>query len=543
MKKLKISCLATLSILLGLLNGCSGPYGKKIEQDLENVNIIEDNYRNYYEIFVYSFRDSDGDGKGDLQGVIEKLDYIKDLGFNGIWLMPIHQSTSYHKYDVMDYYSIDSSYGTMEDFEQLIDECHKRNIKIIIDMVANHSSSLNPLFINSVGAYKKYISYQELTPEEEILKDFYTFYETKADVPAGITAYQPGANTFYYEANFDKSMPEFNWDNPAVFDYFKDVFKFYLDKGVDGFRFDAVKYFYMTDMNKNINLLSEFNAYIKGINENAYLVGECWSGDSTIQEYYKSGFDSFFNFSASVSNPSSYVLNSINRMGSALTMYAKGLDSNIALANGYIPAPFIDNHDMNRFTPSIDDLADTKYQYALLTMLNGTTFTYYGSEIGMVGENASSKSDQNVRLPMRWGEENNKGDVQLKNFQQITKANYPHGTVKQQMEDPNSLYNFYKKCLLIRNQNPEIARGSVEQLVLEKDEDNRKELFITKTYNGSKIGIIFNFSPTYDLEVNFKQYGFSEVVGQIVVNESDERYVGYVKDNILMPSYSIAIVK
>ena len=144
---------------------------------------------------------------------------------------------------------------------------------------------------------------------------------------------------------------------------------------------------------------------------------------------------------------------------------------------------------------------------------------------------------------MRWGEENGKGDVKLQNFQQITKANYPHGTVKQQMEDPNSLFNFYKKCMLVRNQNPEIARGSIEQLVLEKDEDNRKELFITKTYNGSKIGIIFNFSPIHDLEVNFKQYGFSEVVGQIVVDESDERYIGLVKDNILMPSYSIAIVK
>lgn len=543
MKKNKISCLATLSLLVGLLNGCSGPYGKKIEQDLESVNIIEDNYRNYYEVFVYSFRDSNGDGKGDLQGVIEKLDYIKDLGFNGIWLMPIHQSTSYHKYDVMDYYSIDSSYGTMSDFEELIDECHKRDIKLIIDMVANHSSSLNPLFVKAIGAYEKSITFQSLNEEEEIYKDFYNFYETKDDIPSGITAYKVGAKEFYVEANFDKSMPEFNWDNPAVHDYFKNVFKFYLDKGIDGFRFDAVKYFYMTDMQKNIELLNEFSTYIKGINKDAYLVGECWSGDSTIAEYYTSGFDSFFNFSASVSNPSSYLINSINRMGSALTMYANGLEKNISLANGHIPAPFIDNHDMNRFTPSIDDLKDTKFQYALLAMLNGTTFTYYGSEIGMVGENASSKSDQNVRLPMRWGEENGKGDVKLQNFQQITKANYPHGTVKQQMEDPNSLFNFYKKCMLVRNQNPEIARGSIEQLVLEKDEDNRKELFITKTYNGSKIGIIFNFSPIHDLEVNFKQYGFSEVVGQIVVDESDERYIGLVKDNILMPSYSIAIVK
>ena len=133
MKKSKISCLALLIPLLSVNVGCNntsssevvGPYGHKIEEDLNSLNIIEDNYRNYYEIFVYSFRDSNGDGKGDLNGVTEKLDYIKDLGYNGIWLMPIHPSLSYHKYDVNNYYEIDKSYGTMEDLEKLIDECHK----------------------------------------------------------------------------------------------------------------------------------------------------------------------------------------------------------------------------------------------------------------------------------------------------------------------------------------------------------------------------------------------------------------------------------
>ena len=102
----------------------------------QELNIIDDNYRNYYEIFVYSFCDSDGDGIGDLNGVIEKLDYVQDMGFNGIWLMPIMPSTTYHKYDVTDYYAIDAKYGSMEDFEKLVEECHKRDIHIIIDFAS-----------------------------------------------------------------------------------------------------------------------------------------------------------------------------------------------------------------------------------------------------------------------------------------------------------------------------------------------------------------------------------------------------------------------
>lgn len=570
MKNTKISWLSLLALILGVSTGCNSntstsekisssikvstsssssssivsPYGARIEEDLNTLNIIDDNYRNYYEVFVYSFRDSNGDGYGDLNGVTEKLDYIKDLGYNGIWLMPIHKSLTYHKYDVIDYYTVDSKYGTMEDLEHLIDECHKRDINIILDMVFNHSSSSNQMFIKSVGAYQKYITYQDLTEEEEIYKDFYTFYETKEEIPSGVVCYQPAGKTFYYEANFDSKMPEFNCDNPHVREEYKKILKFYLDKGVDGFRFDAVKYFYINDMNKNIELLSEINTYVKSIKEDAYLVGECWSGNSMVKEYYKSGFDSFFNFDTSTSNPSSYVLNSINRQGSALSMYANGLVSNIELAGDYIPAPFIDNHDMPRFTPSLENLRDTKYKYALLTMLNGTTFTYYGSEVGMVGDNSGTKPDQNVRLPMKWGEEDRHGDVNLQLFREITKANYPHGTVKEQMDDEHSLYNFYKKCLLLRNQNPEIARGEVEQLVLEKTEDKRKLLFISKTYNDSKIGIIFNFSPYYDLEINYKEQGFNEVVGQLVVDSNENKYIGLLDNgNMYLPSYSIAIVK
>ena len=110
------------------------------------LNVIEDNYRNWYEIFVYSFYDTNNDGIGDLNGVTEKLSYIKEMGFNGIWLMPIHPSPTYHKYDVNDYYAIDKAYGTLDDFKRLVEEAHKLDIKIILDLVVNHTSSDNPWF-------------------------------------------------------------------------------------------------------------------------------------------------------------------------------------------------------------------------------------------------------------------------------------------------------------------------------------------------------------------------------------------------------------
>ena len=140
MKKRIISTLVVLALLFSMLTGCMFSGG----DDDANLNIIDDNYRNYYEIFVGSFYDSDGDGMGDLNGVTEKLDYITDLGCNGIWLMPIMPSPTYHKYDVEDYENVDSAYGTAEDFKKLVDACHEKGIRLVIDLVMNHSSSKHP---------------------------------------------------------------------------------------------------------------------------------------------------------------------------------------------------------------------------------------------------------------------------------------------------------------------------------------------------------------------------------------------------------------
>ena len=541
MKK-RICLLATLIVFILALASCGkgkyGVYGYRIKEDLKTTNIIDDNYGNYYEIFVRSFYDSDGNGIGDLQGVIKKLDYIKDLGFTGIWLMPINKSSSYHKYNVDDYYQIDPQYGTMADLEELIDECHNRGIKLIIDLVLNHSGSNNPLFKKALNAHEKELAGFTLTEEEEKFKDFYTFFDSKDEIPKGITAYQTRGGLFYYEGNFSSDMPEFNYDNEAVYEEVKNIMKFYLDKGIDGFRLDAVKYFYFNNHTKNVEVLSRINQMAKEINPKCYIVGECWDSKEVISKYYTSGIDSFFNFPGSVTNPYGYILNGINREGDALNTYYNGMLENISLAGNYIPAPFIDNHDTVRFT-SVRNYRNSKFQYALLSMLNGNTFTYYGDEVGMVG---SKEVDQNVRIPILWGEENENGDCSVISgvtTNELTRYVYP--TVSEQIIDPDSFYNFYKKCNLIRNQNPEIARGTIELVAMDRDVD--KLLFISKEYNGSKIGIIFNFSPYYDLNIDITQYGYTEVVGQIVVDYSN-KYIGIQKDGtIMMPSYSIAIVK
>lgn len=511
-----------------------GPYGKKIAEDLTSTNIIEDNYRNYYEIYVGSFYDTNNDGIGDLKGVTKKLDYIKDLGFNGIWLMPINESTSYHKYDVDDYYTIDQDYGTMADLEELIEECHSRDIKLILDLVLNHSSANNEMFINSVNAHQKYLLGMPLSSEEEKYKDFYSFYDGTTP-PSGYSKVM-GKN-FYYECNFSTNMPEFNLDNQYAREEIKKIIDFYLDKGIDGFRLDAVKYYYLGNMSKNIAFLSTINDWVKTKNPDAYIVGEAWEiSVDLLKQYYESGIDSFFNFEASISNPNGCLMNSINLDGQLCSKYYYGLESNLEMAGNQIPAPFINNHDTPRFTSKVNDHR-SKFQFALLQMMNGTTFTYYGDEVGLVGSNAGGGNDQDVRIPILWGE--GVGDCNPPSG--TTKVEYPYPTVSEQLSDSNSILSFYKKVLTIRNQNPEIARGTIELVEMDKD---ISKMVISKTYNNETIGIVINFSEYNDLNVDYKKYGYSEVVGQIVVDQSADKYIGLQENGtILLPPYSIAILR
>ena len=521
-RKIKFYSLTLLSSIL--LIGC-GPKSFDPDFDPKTVEIIDDNYRNYYEIFVASFADSDGDGMGDLNGVTSKLDYIQDLGFTGIWLMPINESSSYHKYNVDDYYAIDEDYGTMEDFENLIEEAHKRDIKVIIDLVLNHSGNRNEWFGKSYRAYSKKIKNQPLTEEEEKFATLYSFSETQ------LNGYQqvPGFS-FYYEANFSNDMPEFNWDSEFFTETWHDIVDFYNELGVDGYRLDAVKYYYLNDDTKNVEALKAFNDYVKTSNPDAYIVGENWSEPSSIERYYDSECDSFFAFFASSANgDGGFIKDSLYYQGYP-AKYLSGLKELERVSIKGIAAPFLDNHDMGRIRLSSQPNWN-KFMYGLLSMLPGTTFTYYGDEINMSG---GQKPDQNYRIHMDWGDPT----IETEDPKGTTISEYDYPNVKDQYLDANSKLNYVKKANYLRNTIKEIARGS---LTNEKIDEINKYLVLEKTYNNEKIYILLNFNENSEVEIDLSSISYQEVIGELNMNYFDKATINN-KVATLKP-YGILILK
>lgn len=508
-------------------------YGYKIDETAEEVIPVDDNYRNYYEIFVRSFADSNGDGIGDLNGVTEKLDYLSDLGYSGIWLMPINTSPSYHKYDVSNYYEIDKSYGDIDDLKNLINKAHEKNIKVILDLVINHSSLFTKEFKLASDAYNKFINNKELNENEKRYVDYYSFFENKEDPNSrGKTLYKNPYYNFYYEGNFSSEMPEFNLDSEYVREDFEKIMKYYLNLGVDGFRLDAVLYYFINNTEKNIETLKWINNYVKSLNPKAYIVGEAWSSAEIIQRYYESGIDSFFYFPASTAYPDGLYINSTNMDGRMVESFYEGLEKINKTSDKGIPAPFIDNHDMSRYV-RVTSPEKTKFYFGLLSITNGTTFTYYGDEVGMSGNNPP---DQNVRTSVKWGEDGKYDTVQLSG---VTTVDYPYGTVKENLENENSILNYYKKANYLRNKFPEISRGKLSLLTADKD---KGLLIISKDYLNEKIDIAINFKENDNIILTTSDINNKKVVGQLVVD--NVKFIGELKDgSIILPPYSIAIFK
>lgn len=538
MKNRKLLILGITSFSLVSCGGNSNQtteinYGEKINENLQEVTPVDDKYRNYYEIFVGSFNDSNGDKMGDLKGVTLKLDYIKDLGYNGIWLMPIFQSSSYHKYNADNYYQIDTNYGTKDDLIELINEAHKRDINIILDLAINHASFNNPLYIDSREAYNKYLQYGEnsLTEEEKNYKDLFSF-KTDSTSIKGRTFTSAGKYNFYVEENFNGGgMPEFNFESTFTIEVVKKIMKNYLELGVDGFRLDAVKYYFLNETSKNISLLNELYSYCKQINEDVYFVGECWDSEQIIGQYYESNIDSYFAFQTSTSG-NGFISRSINLDGSMNSLYLEGAMNLLTMAKNNIPAPFLDNHDVSRIAKA-NNMPVTKFFYGLLSMLNGTTFTYYGDEIGLTG---SVPSDLNVRGYMNWSDDSSKNC----NSPQGTYPSYPYDPVDKQLEDDNSILNYYKKANYLRNKFKAISRGEI--LDTSKTFDENSLLVLDKTYQDEAISIVMNFSASEYYQYDFSNTSYNEVEGQLVSDINT--YIGKIDDKVIvLPPYSIAIIK
>lgn len=503
--------------------------GYAYEQEL---NIIDDNYRNYYEIFVYSFYDSDGDGIGDINGVIEKLDYIADMGFNGIWLMPIMPSTTYHKYDVLDYYNIDPEYGTLEDFKKLTEECDKRGIKLIIDLVMNHSSSKHPWYTEAV----KYLQSlpEGATPDPSVCPyvDYYHF-STKQETAGWYKIFN---SDYYYEAVFWSEMPDLKLESAAVKAEFENIAKFWIDLGVDGFRMDAVMHFDEVDKQFNIDTISWLYDYCLTLDPDFYMVSEVWANQSTIASYYASSIPSYFDFAFADSEGT---LINVGRGGTKATTFVNKMyecqESYSANNPDYIDAPFITNHDMGRVANAlISNEQNIKMTGGLLMTMSGSPFVYYGEEIGM---KSSGTKDENKRLPMIWSKNETTGiTVGPKDADDGIESSFPG--VDEQLENEYSILNYYKRAVRIRNENPEIARGEIK--VIESLCDGHQAA-ITKTWEDSTIGIVYN---TSNAEITVDLSGSElEAMGIRGYLTTNGEVITLTDGKLVMPAKSICFLK
>ncbi len=511
----KISTLLLSSLLLINMTSCNNSNDNEYIINDSNLKINNklDNNQTFYEIFVGSFSDSNNDGIGDLRGLINRLDYLNDgdpnsgksLGVTGIWLMPIFESYSYHKYDVVDYYKIDPSYGDIEDLKELINECDKRGITLIIDLPINHTSTHNKRFIN----FKNALSTNDLSSQYAF---YYTYCKSDESLKGRTTA--PLGNTNYrYECNFDSSMPELDFDNPLVREEVLNIAKYYLDLGIDGFRFDAAKYIYYGENTKSIEFWDYYMKELRKINPDVYCVGEVWDGEGTILDYYDA-LDCFdFSFSQQAGYIAQASLNgNVNSYISKLISYYNNTKKH---NSNSVMAPFISNHDMDRAAGYLSVSNGSAYVAAnLLLLTNSTPFIYYGEEIGMKGSRGSSSTDANRRLKMLWGDDDTVSNPTGSTYSDDKQVN---GSVKSQKEDSTSLYNHYKKLIMMRNANKEISDGTYKIVNL-KVSSSSVGGFIATLDNSSCL-VIHNTSDE-EYEIDISEYGYNKINSYAGVNKA-----------------------
>jgi alpha-amylase len=416
-----------------------------------------------YEVFVRSFYDSDGDGIGDLNGLIEKLDYIndgtpdarRDLGARCIWLMPVAASPSYHGYDVKNYYRVNPEYGTNEDFKRLVAEAHRRGIRVLVDMVLNHASNEHPYFKDAL-----------LNPSSPY-RDWFRFVSPKPESkgPWGQDPWHrsPYREEYYYGV-FWSGMPDLNYDTPAVREEAKKVATFWLQEmGVDGFRLDAIPYLVeegtrLAGAPGTHAFLREYAAHIRRTAPNAYTVGEVWDSTGAMLRYYPDQLDSHFAFETSDA------LIGAVRSGSA----AKLFDPYMRLQRA-LPAerwsPFLRNHDQTRTMTDLGgDMARAKMAVVLLLTLPGLPFVYYGEEIGMTG----NKPDPRLRTPMHWTRGPAAGFTRGAAWEPLQPDSMT-ANVEAQESDPNSLLSLHRRLIHLRAANAALGGGELVPLRASSD--------------------------------------------------------------------------
>ncbi len=440
----------------------------------------------FYEIFLRSFQDSDGDGVGDLKGATERLDYLQDLGVGGIWLMPLHASPSYHGYDVTDYKSVNPDYGTLEALKAFLAAAHERGMDVILDLVVNHTSSEHPWFVQAEAGGSRY-------------RNFYSFRnEDPGWRGLGGPAWHPSDDA-YYLGLFWSEMPDLNYRNPAVLKEMQGVARYWLNMGVDGFRVDAIQHILenegiIANTPENVAWVGDFEAFIKSVNEDAYLVGETWTDTETIVRYHeRAQLDVSFNYPLFTA-----LIASVQDRNPAGLAYVLGEDRQLYPENAR-SATFISNHDQIRPGTALGflrrDEARLKLAAGLLLTLPGVPFIYYGEELGL--PNGPGDADEEKRTPMPWDASENAGFTTGTPWYALS-SDDAELTVAAQVAQPDSLLNHYKALVALRKAHPALAQGT---LILESQE-NPDVLGFVREYEGARALVLANFGDETQLETS-----------------------------------------
>ena len=539
MKKLFAILLAAV-----LLAGCAAPEApaepeqslteKKLEEISQLGTGTDDNYRTWYEIFVYSFCDSDGDGIGDLKGVLSKLDHLEELGVNGIWFMPLHPSQSYHKYDVADYFQIDPAYGTLEDFQELLAACKEKDIHVIMDLVLNHTANNHPWFLEACDYLRSLPAGAEPDPAVCPYVDYYTFRRE----PAG-NYHSVSGSDWYYEGQFSPDMPDLRLEQETVRREIRAVMTYWLDMGVDGFRLDAAKEFYSGMTSKNVEVLSWIQETAASIKPDVYLVAEVWDGFGGVTEYYTSGITSLFNFPFADSNGK--IVTILRNAGNEAQIhtYAEALEKADTAYSGsnpnYIDAPFLANHDVGRVAGFVSrDESKVKLAGAMNLFMSGSAFIYYGEEIGMVG----SGNDPSKRAPMYWNAARDKGTTNPPPECELPET-YPFGSLEEQRSDDLSVYNYYRQAVAIRQALPVISHGKTTE---EKDLNVGCVSAFRKTWDEEECIILMNIQEAA-AEVALEAYVAEGWTLAASLSVSEEAVELQKEGKLLLPGFGAAVLK
>jgi alpha-amylase len=452
----------------------------------------------FYEIFVRSFFDSNRDGNGDINGIIEKLDYLNDgdpttdtdLGITAIWLMPVTEAASYHGYDTLDYTTIEEDYGTNSQFQRLVEEAHKRGIRVIVDLIINHTSDRHPWFLDAISS-----------PDAK-KRDWYVWInENPAHFgPWGQNVWHQ-VGTAHYFGLFTPQMPDLNYTNPEVTAEMHSIARFWIEEmGVDGYRIDAARHLIedgeqMSNTLATRDWLTDFNQTIHEAKLDTVTVGEIWDESYAVAPYVRDGaVDLAFEFKLA-----EMIIFSINQQ------HPSALRSRLAEVFELYPAgqyaTFLTNHDMNRVMTQLDH-ADDEPQRAYLAAstlltLPGVPFIYYGEEIGMVGNRGSlNPRDEFIRTPMQWSIEEHGGFSFAQPWLNINGDLFQVNVALAEVVE-TSLLHHYKQLIRLRQAHVALRRGGTALL---ESECNRMLAFL-RHYPGDadfaedSVLVFLNFTP------------------------------------------------